>query len=172
MTYKKSIAAFALILGFMGSASATPDKTYSFVPTNFSDYGGTFSGSLTYNFDQGIFTSWDISTTSVPSFAGFHYTQNNSTILQGHPWSVWEQSKLFMLYEDGNYPHRLISSDLYDAIAQGMNVNFNVSEDDQFGRLQRHAVIAAVPEPETYAMLLAGLGLMGAAVKRRKVKQA
>jgi opacity protein-like surface antigen len=32
--------------------------------------------------------------------------------------------------------------------------------------------IAAVPEPETYAMLLAGLGLMGAIAKRRKAKQA
>ena len=32
--------------------------------------------------------------------------------------------------------------------------------------------ISAVPEPETYAMLLAGLGLIGAAVKRRKAEQA
>ena len=31
--------------------------------------------------------------------------------------------------------------------------------------------VAAVPEPETYAMLLAGLGMIGAAVKRRKAKQ-
>jgi hypothetical protein len=31
---------------------------------------------------------------------------------------------------------------------------------------------APVPEPETYAMLLAGLGLMGAIAKRRKDKQA
>jgi hypothetical protein len=28
--------------------------------------------------------------------------------------------------------------------------------------------VAVVPEPETYAMLLAGLGLMGAIVRRRK----
>jgi len=32
--------------------------------------------------------------------------------------------------------------------------------------------IAAVPEPETYAMLLAGLGVMGAVARRRKAKQA
>lgn len=32
--------------------------------------------------------------------------------------------------------------------------------------------VAAVPEPETYAMLLAGLGLMGTVARRRKNKQA
>jgi hypothetical protein len=32
--------------------------------------------------------------------------------------------------------------------------------------------VSAVPEPETYTMLLAGLGLIGATVKRRKDKQA
>jgi len=32
--------------------------------------------------------------------------------------------------------------------------------------------VSAVPEPETYAMLLAGLGVIAASVKRRKAKQA
>jgi hypothetical protein len=31
---------------------------------------------------------------------------------------------------------------------------------------------AAVPEPETYAMLIAGLGLLGFAARRRKLKEA
>jgi hypothetical protein len=32
--------------------------------------------------------------------------------------------------------------------------------------------LAPVPEPETYAMMLAGLGLMGIMVRRRKNEQA
>jgi hypothetical protein len=31
-----------------------------------------------------------------------------------------------------------------------------------------NGTVGAVPEPESYAMLLAGLGLMGAVVRRRK----
>jgi hypothetical protein len=33
-------------------------------------------------------------------------------------------------------------------------------------------MVSAVPEPETYAMMLAGLGLLGAVARRRKAKQA
>lgn len=37
---------------------------------------------------------------------------------------------------------------------------------------QDFVTVSAVPEPETYAMLLAGLGIMGTVVRRRKSKQA
>ena len=57
------------------------------------------------------------------------------------------------------------------------NDNGNGITGNQFhlnsGLVQMNANISftsAVPEPETYAMLLAGLGLIGAAVKRRKAK--
>ncbi len=35
-----------------------------------------------------------------------------------------------------------------------------------------YAISAPIPEPETYAMLLAGLGLLGVAARRRKLKEA
>ena len=41
-----------------------------------------------------------------------------------------------------------------------------------FLSLQYSAVTAAVPEPESYALMLAGLGLVGALAKHRKAKQA
>jgi hypothetical protein len=47
----------------------------------------------------------------------------------------------------------------------------NSSNFAQFKITASTGTIAAVPEPETYAMLLAGLGLMGAIAKRRKAKQ-
>jgi hypothetical protein len=51
--------------------------------------------------------------------------------------------------------------------------NIALSSGNPFGvRAEFTSSISPVPEPETYAMLLAGLGLIGAAVKRRKAKQA
>jgi hypothetical protein len=48
--------------------------------------------------------------------------------------------------------------------------DLGISQDDA-ETLQRIAFITAVPEPETYAMMLAGLGFVGAIVRRRKTKQ-
>ncbi len=39
------------------------------------------------------------------------------------------------------------------------------------GGIYSGSIAAAVPEPETYAMLLAGLGLMGAVVRRRSMRK-
>lgn len=42
----------------------------------------------------------------------------------------------------------------------------------QFRDVNDVPVIPSIPEPETYALMLAGLGLLGAAAKRRKAKRA
>ncbi|WON72498.1 PEP-CTERM sorting domain-containing protein [Nitrosospira sp. Is2] len=56
----------------------------------------------------------------------------------------------------GNLVFGIVAS---DAGTGSLSVGFNASA---------HGAVVAVPEPESYAMLLAGLGLMGAVVQRRK----
>lgn len=51
------------------------------------------------------------------------------------------------------------------------NLSFANAGTDNVGALLDNVVVTTVPEPETYALLLAGLGLLGA-VKRRKAKAA
>ena len=51
--------------------------------------------------------------------------------------------------------------------------SLNSGIDGQYNFSVRNGtVIPAVPEPETYAMLLAGLGVMGAMARRRRARQA
>lgn len=48
----------------------------------------------------------------------------------------------------------------------------NTSNSSDAITFTRPFTVAAIPEPETYAMMLAGLGLMGFVARRRKQKQA
>lgn len=57
---------------------------------------------------------------------------------------------------------------LGDANALYFAAGPNLESDGIFGRIN---VAAAVPEPETYALLLAGLGMIGAVARRRKAQQ-
>lgn len=57
---------------------------------------------------------------------------------------------------------------LFKQIATATGENLVVSTYQQAGQWRLNLSVAAVPEPETYAMFLAGLGIMGAVARRRK----
>lgn len=53
-----------------------------------------------------------------------------------------------------------------------LKVHFLDANGDKQGSLLSQNITTPIPEPETYAMLLAGLGLLGFAARRRKQKEA
>jgi hypothetical protein len=69
--------------------------------------------------------------------------------------------------------HTLTIVGLENCCSGSHQVQFKSASSNSFTSFSNtDGLVAAVPEPETYAMLLAGLGLIGASVKRRKAKQA
>ncbi|MBA5637707.1 FxDxF family PEP-CTERM protein [Duganella sp. LX20W] len=84
----------------------------------------------------------------------FHGTQDVTNYLPGD--QAWSFASGLHPLAAGNYT---LEVDGYVASANGGSYSGNI------------AVAAAVPEPETYGMLLAGLGLLGVIARRRKNAQ-
>ncbi|WP_342617954.1 SdiA-regulated domain-containing protein [Rhodoferax sp. GW822-FHT02A01] len=143
--------------------------------------GQTGTSTVTQLFNpalMGLSTLSDVQTLSpVDSFAGTPAADNLLVLSLG--------SK--MLIEVNRQGQVLSSFDLSTVVPnnaiEGVTVDekgviYLVAEQDQTAgapagaKSQLIVLTAAVPEPETYALLLAGLGLIGAAVKRRKRQQA
>jgi hypothetical protein len=60
----------------------------------------------------------------------------------------------------------------YIATTNTTTLYFLSMQNSAYGPALDNVSVTAVPEPESYAMLLAGLGLMGAIARRRKQNQA
>jgi hypothetical protein len=107
-------------------------------------YGGDGFASQLYTFTQDnttdLFSSIDLS--ALPDLTG---------------------SVEFRIYEIGN-----TQADGSGATASGGT--FRLIDHNVLGNMGFTGSVTAVPEPETYAMLLAGLGLVGACTRRRKAQ--
>ena len=67
----------------------------------------------------------------------------------------------------GADPNELVSITVGDT-STAANTNFNVLETSAVGQRFGGVALAPVPEPENYALLLGGLGLIGSVVRRSK----
>jgi len=56
--------------------------------------------------------------------------------------------------------------------ARSLGLDYSLDSSRTLARWSLSGPVAAIPEPETYAMMLAGLGLLGAVSRRRKQKAA
>lgn len=123
----------------------------------------------------------EISISNIPSFAAIVLNVSGATtglhnVKSSNPFDPWAGRVLLNFYQatkvtfDHTAPHASILAPLATIeSSQFGHIAGTVVTNEWNGDFQLNVV--AVPEPETYAMMLAGLGLMGFVARRRKQRQ-
>ena len=165
MNFKSLVAtaviAVAGVTNSFGATTLSPSASFA------STVAGNFTDSWTFNLGSASTVAASISNVAVSfgSFAlggitGFSALLNGVTPLNlssftsnSGPVSASTQ----VLATSSNLPAGLFT----------LNVSGNAESGASYGGSLSAATVSAVPEPETFAMLLAGLGMMGAIARRR-----
>lgn len=184
-----ALAIIGLIFLLVSEVQATP-ITWLLSDVTFQD-GATASGSFVYDADTHTYNTWDIITTTTVnpgdigfvSLNGLAYTTNNLTnassnhflndttfgIKSGtcvscstHPVDSTAQFGLVFSQALSNAGGTVLLKTI-----GGGGFEFQASGFKSRG-VNGGAVMAAVPEPETYLLMMSGLGVLGWVVRRRQ----
>ena len=169
------VAALALLPGRAGATDLTFDYGAQPVPTTL--YWGP--GALIHGPSES-FTDHILFSTSTPFLASFFDNFNNFSNFSSLTASLYSTTGPTLVHSAtvntpvAGYswvsltPSGVLSAGSYDVRLTGvMNASITPNPTGESGGI----VLAAIPEPETYAMMLAGLSLMGFVMRRRKPSQ-
>ncbi len=92
-----------------------------------------------------------------------HFGGNAEQLLQSNPSSL--PSNINTQLTGTSLPSNLLTS-----FNGGLFLGTNHALSNTVNNIDSFSLVSAVPEPETYAMFLTGLGIMGAVARRRKQK--
>ena len=160
----------------MGSVAQAAIIQWNLSGATFSD-GGSLSGTFSTNSTNGALVSFDILTTGGSQQSGFHYNSSTSKILGNNIYGP----NSFAIANVNPSLQPLLQLAFANTLSQASSNNNLVVHFARFGgtlectsnscanlRTITGGMAQAVPEPETYAMMLGGLGLLGFMARRRK----
>jgi hypothetical protein len=182
-----------IVHGLMSTSAIASQDTWNFSNVLMGD-GASVSGGFVVDTDTGSFIDWSVNITggNENPFTAFNWDKSNSTSYFDRafysPAYGTRQVGGFISNEFFNvvtpsgrevYINRVLnflSPSLFEVNSGIVNVQwlndcFNCSPYRSMvssGQLFRVASISPVPEPESYAMMLTGAGVMGFMVRRRK----
>ena len=160
-SFDKGVIGAARTLGFTKSFDSVNPITL-----NFTVVQGTGPG------DPYVVTE-NITNNTNQAWTDFHFTINEpATGGQGNVFTSHEKATLTGFTLDSSSGPRNLDFTGSLAAHGTTTATFNLSPDASNGPNFTLTQVPTIPEPETYAMLLAGLGLMGAIVRRRNKSNA
>lgn len=179
LTVLKVGLTFGMLLPVVAPAASASSVTYSFSDMADTDVkiGRNAMGYLSFS------ASWN------DMVAGFNRTSQSSFQANSLNWSLTKSGKTYSSgvftdtingpdigtivisqtgLEKGEYKLKL--NGFWSGTAVGSRENWRVTNEGSvnLGKLGTYSATSPVPEPESYAMFLAGLGLMGTIALRRK----
>jgi len=161
------------VLSFDSGSNSVAGVVGVLAPT-FTDYlTFTLPTSLNWELNGDVDASgkWQTGFLGFLSASGFSKVSLDLQVKQSNSWvSIWTGSDLSLSASDPikiSFDNLLTRGGNFQAVVSGTYRDAVWTENPTYD----FAVTAApVPEPESYAMLLAGLGLMGGIARRRKQK--
>jgi hypothetical protein len=153
----------------LGAISGTDPKTFSGVVQG---SGTSINDIFTFSLDQNNVSS-GYSVVNIPlSFSGAEWNTALATLTlmsnaDGIVGNADDQMLGSAIWDQGSNSNDSLQLSYDSPIAGPAYIQITGITDGGNGGIYSGAIAAAIPEPETYAMLLAGLGLMGAVVRRR-----
>lgn len=186
MKLKKLLTATGIAAALLSASIAQANtNTFSGLTGSITSLPSYTEDGITATPTSGSFWGWPSEGQLHLDPSGFAGNTVNFTFASG----LFNLNSLDISYASSGAVGALTAFDTSNNVLFTTNINASVTGTVNFGtwnniaRLQlvdsgshlsvdNLTLTAAVPEPETYALLLAGLGCMGAIVRRRKAKQA
>ena len=164
----KQVAAAVALVGAMGAASATPTYTTNFgaltttVSADVSNIDSGFNNLYSFSLPTGGVTGTLFGIDTNNLFSGTFEFGSSNTPTSAITWSTSVPfGSIDADPSDGSFSYSGQLTGLSTTKTYWIHL-YGTASDGAYA-----LTLAPVPEPETYAMLLAGLGLMGTIARRR-----